>query len=358
MNERHLARAALRAAAQPRAPDRRRSVGAGRCRAVPVRPPSRPHHGSFRSADYTTDIWTREVLLGDLWCARSDLADKGFSFHVDYPGGAVDRGRVDATRPRSTAGSVDYLANLDLDRMGLIPAVSAHAAPSRATQFGQRRSECGFTGELRRAGCRSHERSRGHPITITSVNYTQFLSPHFGVLAGKIDTADGDLNEFSSGRGTSQFMNSNFIANGVFAVGLPYSTLGVGAVWIPTPKIDVGVTLANATDASRTSGFGDIGDGWLVAFEAHFHSGCESARRHHRGRRPSTSKTRVRQDQVAAEVRASARPASRDGRQHGMSVRHVWQYLYVKDANEAPIDSLEGSPIARDRTLWARGHFR
>jgi len=44
------------------------------------------------------------------------------------------------------------------------------------------------------------ERDEGVPIAVTDLNYTQFLSEHLALFAGKIDTLDVDLNEFASGR--------------------------------------------------------------------------------------------------------------------------------------------------------------
>ena len=72
-------------------------------------------------------------------------------------------------------------------------------------------------------------------ITITDLNYTQFLSKHLGLFFGKLDTPDADPNEFASGRETSQFMSANFIFNPALALRLPYSTLGAGVIWMPIP---------------------------------------------------------------------------------------------------------------------------
>ena len=72
-------------------------------------------------------------------------------------------------------------------------------------------------------------------FTITDLNYTQFLSPNLALFFGKLDTLDADPNEFASGRGTSQFMNANFIFNPTLALRLPYSTLGAGVIWMPIP---------------------------------------------------------------------------------------------------------------------------
>ena len=75
------------------------------------------------------------------------------------------------------------------------------------------------------------------PITVTSLNYTQFLSDHIGLTIGKFDTLDGDPNEFAGGRGVSQFMNSNFVFSASLALIVPYSTLGVGVIVNPSSQL-------------------------------------------------------------------------------------------------------------------------
>jgi len=107
------------------------------------------------------------------------------------------------------------------------------------------------------------------PITVTDLTYYQFLSEKFGVLLGKIDTLDSDPNEFASGRGNTQFANFNFIFNGTLAL-LPYSTLAVGGIWMPTKYVTVTEAFFQTTDSSTTTGFGNFGDGWSSATEADF----------------------------------------------------------------------------------------
>ena len=75
--------------------------------------------------------------------------------------------------------------------------------------------------------------------TITELSYTQFLAPQLALTAGKFQTFDGDPNEFASGRGRSQFMNFNFLASGVTALTVPYSTIGGGIILLPTKNITI-----------------------------------------------------------------------------------------------------------------------
>ena len=106
-------------------------------------------------------------------------------------------------------------------------------------------------------------------FAITELNWTQFLSENFGLLAGKITTTK-TANEFTGGEGRSQFMNFQLSFSAVVAQLSPYSTLAISAIWLPHPNWTVATTLMNLKDASTTSGFGDIGDGTTWATTADY----------------------------------------------------------------------------------------
>jgi porin len=71
--------------------------------------------------DYSGDFWTRRDLAGDWGGVRSDLANKGVQFGLQwnqYGQGIVDGGR---DRTSTYGGNLDYTLNLDLMRMGVLP---------------------------------------------------------------------------------------------------------------------------------------------------------------------------------------------------------------------------------------------
>jgi hypothetical protein len=179
--------------------------------------------------DYSANIWTREYLTGDWWGARTYLANKGIQIGVElnqYIQGVTNGGR---NQTAAYGGTADYTVNLDLMRMGILPgALIKFRAESR---FGS--SVNGDAGPILPVNTDllfplTDVLDEDIPITVTDLNYTQFLSPYFGIFFGKLDTLDGDPNEFASGRGTTQFMNANFIFNPALALRLPYSTIGSG----------------------------------------------------------------------------------------------------------------------------------
>jgi porin len=235
-----------------------------------------PSQGLLPISDYTGDFWKRATLSGDWGGARTDLANKGVQIGVEW--NQYVQGIIDGGRDRTTqyGGTLDYTANLDLMRMGVLPgALVKFRAESR---YG--RSVNGQAGPLLPVNSDASfpltsQLDEDIPITITDLNYTQFLSKHLGVTLGKMNTLDADPNEFASGRGTSQFLNANFIFNPTLALRLPYSTLAAGIVWMPIPVgADGGITISssvlNTADSSTTSGFSDFDKGTTWTTEADF----------------------------------------------------------------------------------------
>jgi porin len=77
----------------------------------------------------------------------------------------------------------------------------------------------------------------GENFNLVSLNFSQFLSPYFGLTIGKYATVTstaGDMNEFAHGKGDTQFMNMAFNFNPLIALTVPYSTLGTGLIVLPT----------------------------------------------------------------------------------------------------------------------------
>ena len=92
-------------------------------------------------------------------------------------------------------------------------------------------------------------------IVLSHVVFTQFLSEQFGVVFGKLDTTGGDMNEFAHGRGDKQFMNLAFSFNPTLASLAPYSTLGIGFVFLPTKTLLLTFSVIDTEGATTRSGF-------------------------------------------------------------------------------------------------------
>jgi porin len=103
----------------------------------------------------------------------------------------------------------------------------------------------------------------GNNVALPALNFAQFLSPYFGVTAGKfatITSTSGDMNEFAHGKGDTQFFNTAFNINPV-ALFVPYSTLGAGVIALPTgdPKqAFVNFLVLSAEGKASTTGFDNL----------------------------------------------------------------------------------------------------
>lgn len=221
--------------------------------------------------DYTGDIWSRPALLGDLGGARTTIANHGIQFGIDW--NQTVQSVVSGGRDINTAygGTLDYNATFDLMRMGVLPgaiiklrgesrygeSINADAGPIIPVN-------ADFLFPL------TSELEDEVPFALTTLTYTQFFSDSFAVYFGKTDTFDGDPNEFASGRGLTQFQNLNLIFNAAPLLTVPYDTLAGGIWFRPHPFITLVSSLMTTSDASTTTGFDKIGDGWTWASEIQF----------------------------------------------------------------------------------------
>lgn len=331
----------------------------------PGSPPEQPPapEGILPIPDYTGDIWTRRALLGDLNGARTDLAEAGIQFGIDWsntfqsvvtggrdPGGAI-------------GGALDFNLSLDLMRMGLVPgAVVKMRGESR---YGE--SVNTDAGPLLPVSTdmflplASGGADQSIPFTLTTLSYTQFLSESFGLFIGKFDTFDGDPNEFASGRGLTQFQNLNFIFTPSPLLTVPYSTLGAGFFVAPTRDISVSATIMNTSDSSTTTGFDDFGEGWTVAAEAQF--------QHRLGHLPggfNVGGSYAWDNDFATIGRRfvfnpgeGVTPSPGEDDSWAMYVSG-WQYVFVEDpaaVKNQPVNLLDGAPDHQGVGLFARFSF-
>ncbi|HLO39406.1 MAG TPA: carbohydrate porin [Phycisphaerales bacterium] len=212
----------------------------------------------------------RRRLTGDWGGARTNLENKGLKFDLGWTQtvqGVVDGGR---RRDWDYGTSFEMVLATDMQKLVGVPG-----------GFGKIRVE-GRTGESVNddSGVILPTSTDGFfplttpgnesILTVTELNYAQFLSEQFGLVFGKLQTLDGDPNEFASGRGRSQFMNFNFIANGVASRTIPYSAIGGGVVWLPAKSLMISSLIMTTVDSSTTSGFEHLDDGWTWTTELNY----------------------------------------------------------------------------------------
>ncbi len=214
--------------------------------------------------DYGGDLDSRAYLFDDWDGARSSLAKQGLSaelwltqvYQSVTDGGYRQTGKY--------GGKFEALINFDLDRMRLLPG----ALVTLRTESRYGGSVNGDAGTLLPVNDVMYfpltdEVDDGLAVTISEFRYTQFLSKHFGVFAGKFATLGGDVNEFAGGRGDTQFLSHTFLSASVTALFNPYSTLGGGVLVMPNDWVVLSSSVYSAADSSTTSGFDDLDEGWV-----------------------------------------------------------------------------------------------
>lgn len=202
--------------------------------------------------DYKSDIWNREYLTGDWGGKRTEWANKGFQFDVDsfqWFDSVTDGGKSEDTK---WGGNLTYNIEWDLMRAGLVPGaliqIRAESRYGNSAIFDTGQIEPTNSGSL--SPTNYSEFDDGYDLALTQFSYLQMLSPHFGMIAGKLDLyGDGDLNEFTSGRGRTGFSTwSMAFPTGTLFV--PATTFGVGAVYLPSEYLTIASMVLNGVECT------------------------------------------------------------------------------------------------------------
>jgi porin len=220
---------------------------------------------------YSGDLWSRSTLTGDWGGFRNELAAKGVTIDMNITQigqGVVNGGKSGAWQ---YGGRGDLVINLDSQKLGLWPGgfFNLELEGNWASSVNQN------SGALMPVNTsQTLPLPPGDIFGVPAWNFTQFLSPYFGLTLGKyatITNTSGDMNEFAHGKGDIQFMNMAFNFNPLLAFTVPYSTLGTGVIVLPTkdPKEAIVSLLVLSTNGkATTSGFGDLnGNAITVAGE-------------------------------------------------------------------------------------------
>ena len=213
------------------------------------------------ASTYSGDFWSRSTLTGDWGGVRNDLAQKGVTFDLSLT--QIYQGIVDGGKERvwHYGGRGDLNIHVDTQKLGLWPG--GFLTVEVEGNYGN--SVNGETGALMPVNnSQMFPMPTGENLNVPAFNFTQFLSPYFGVMFGKFATltlAAGDMNEFAHGKGDIQFMNMAFNLNPVVATTVPYSALGAGAIVLPTKdphEAIVSFMVMQTNGLASTSGFSDL----------------------------------------------------------------------------------------------------
>jgi porin len=213
------------------------------------------------SPTYSGDLLNRSTLTGDWGGARNELAAKGVT--IDLGLTQVEQGVVGGGKNSTWeyGGRGDITVNADSQKLGWWPG----GFMNLEVEGNFSNSVNGNTGALMPVNTSQLFPEAGSDnFNVSALNFTQFLSQNFGVSLGKLATltpTSGDMNEFAHGKGDTQFMNMAFNINPVALLTVPYSTLGAGAIVLPTkdPKeAIVSFFVLQTNGSSKTSGFNDL----------------------------------------------------------------------------------------------------
>jgi len=208
--------------------------------------------------DYSGSFLSRSTLSGDWGGTRTDLAKKGVTFDTNLV--LVEQGVVDggANSRWEHGGRGSLLFKVDTGKLGLWPGGFLTA---------ELEGNFGKAVNLTNRGLMTVNTNQIFPVpgeegvTLSALNFAQFLSEYAGVVVGKLDTSSGDMNEFAHGKGDSQFMNLAFNINPALLLTVPYSTLGAGVIILPNKDPHaalVTLSVVSAEGKASTSGFDNV----------------------------------------------------------------------------------------------------
>jgi porin len=224
---------------------------------------------------YSGGIWTRSTLSGDWWGLRNDLAAKGVTLDMSLT--QVAQGIVHGGKDTGWqygGGRGDIILNLDTQKLGLWPGgfLNLEAEGNFIPADNLFKSLNGTTGALMFVNSsQAYPMPAGDNFNLPALNFSQFLSPYFGLTIGKYATLtshSGDMNEFAHGKGDTNFMNLALNINPVLLTTVPYSTLGTGLIVLPTKdphQAVINFLVISSTGKASTSGFDDL-DGNNLTF--------------------------------------------------------------------------------------------
>lgn len=209
---------------------------------------------------YSGDFFTRSTLTGDWGGLRNDLAKKGviFDMTMTQTGQAVTGGGKNSTWEYGGRGNLTL--KVDTEKLGLWSG--GFLTAELEGNFG--RSANPKSGALSPV-----DANQMFPVPVLgktavnlpALNITQYLSSYIALVAGKMDTTGGDMNDFAHGKGDTQFMNLAFNLNPALLMTVPYSTLGAGVVLMPTKDPAGAIITVSALSAAgqpSTTGFNNL----------------------------------------------------------------------------------------------------
>ena len=180
----------------------------------------------------------RPRLTGSWFGVRDELGKKGVVLDVDLllaPQGVASGGR---DTEADFWGNAEYTLNVDTQKLGLWPGGFLNV--SAITGFGDTVNNA--SGALLSPNLGTFLPNFGDNGTgLMNLSFLQFLSPKFGIFAGKLSGLGVDTNAFAHDF-RAQFMNTALNLNSALVV-FPLSGYGGGMVLLPWTGAQLSVTV-------------------------------------------------------------------------------------------------------------------
>jgi len=312
--------------------------------------------------DYGGDFWSRSHLSGDWLGYRTKLAELGVQFEIDSVSWIDRVVSGGASKDSEPGGNVTYNLKWDLMRSGLIPgALIQVRAESRFGSSGNVN-----TGDVTPSNSAALSPTNysapddGYDIALTQLSYTQMFSEHFGVTLGKLDLyGEGTPSEFAGGRGRTQFAswNLNFSTPALF---VPASTIGGGVVVLPNENLTITSLVISGTDCTHSDCFEDLDDKGGVSLNTVSYQyvlgdlpGGVNGSFFYFFDKDFTDlgSTTIGLGDGAIGLRGSKKSNS------WQVSGSFWQYLFVEETREGPLDLLDGQPDLEGWGIFASLSF-
>lgn len=314
--------------------------------------------------DYKGTILERSFLTGDWNGTRTDWANHGVQLGLEtlsWGGSVVDGGIRDDDEYGT---NITYKMKFDLMRAGILPgALIDIRAESR---FGDNinpnagTAVPNFTASLVPVDYDNLDKSA--EFAVTNLTYTQFLAEWFGVFLGKVDTFEnGDLNEFASGRGRTQFFNYN-LNYGPQTLIVPASTPAIGAIFLPNKNLTISSSLLSATDCSYAfagcfDDFSDQGRIWANAATLQYRLADLPGGFNLNGLYFYDQDFRELGSLAINPGDGTAGAVSSTDDESWLGVISGWQYVYAKDTGAGPLDLANKRPDLEGIGVFSRVGF-
>jgi porin len=206
------------------------------------------------------DILSRPRLTGNWGGLRDDLAKKGVVLDVDLlttPQDVLSGGRRTGG---NFWGNVDYTLNVDTQKLGLWPG--GFLKIEGDTGFGSNVfNNSGAIVPVNTAALIPGPNDR--TSALMNLTFMQFLSPQFGLFAGKINTLDLSETEFY-GDYRTQFQNTAFNFPMTLSQ-VPLSAFGGGVIALPREDITLSALVLDPNGSPTSDNLGKaFSDGVMV----------------------------------------------------------------------------------------------